>query len=91
MPQIASVGETLCMIIPVERKGLKEAKKAIPVRMPTTIGGRQAGKTQEEAEGGTLGGIACESHQGSRALALSLQENGAQSSEQRGPLSGSLF
>lgn len=41
MPQIASAGETLCITVRVERKGLKGAKKAVVVRMCTTIGGRR--------------------------------------------------
>lgn len=39
-------------VIRLGRKGLKEAEKATPVRMSTTI--REAGKTQEEARVGFL-------------------------------------
>ena len=39
------------MIILVERKGLKEAKKAIPVRMPTTIGGRRERRRRKQRVG----------------------------------------
>lgn len=68
----------------IGRKGLKEAKTAVPARMCTTIGSRR-GKTQEEAGGGILGGIGCGSHQESRILALPLQENGAEKHRAEGP------
>lgn len=49
-PELLLLGKQSEKIIRLGRKGLKEAKKATPVRMSTTIG--EAGKTQEEARVG---------------------------------------
>lgn len=85
MPQSASVGKLFSLHNFKDRK--KRVKRSCnnSTREDVHNNWRQPGKTQKEAGGGMLGGIGCESHQESRTLALSLQENEAENRRAEGP------
>lgn len=81
----------MCIILRLGRKGLKEAKKASPLRMSTTIGGRRERRWRKPRVGflvESTGKVIRKAIRKAGSWLCPCRRLELRSTEQRGPLSG---